>query len=153
MLKRYQPNTREGLARWRPDLITLSDAVLDGSVLGYVKNTQLFILQELTNQDKHRVLPLLITGIAQAIYKRTEGHSLGIDCEVGATKVYGPHALELGAVWSEYDVVPTGPNPRVNVQDEITPAVAFEHGRPVQGVIPAIGAIVVEMVREFEQFF
>jgi hypothetical protein len=146
VLKGLQPMTESGLRRTRllprpmlpPDVIT--------SLAFYHPLT---LLRKLTNTDKHKVLPLLIAGVAGGTFMP----SVGIRCTVRGSGVVASHALKLGAVWAEFDVIPEGPNPEVDVKHYVTLKVAFEDGRVVETTIPEIGAIVLGMIREFEPVF
>jgi hypothetical protein len=115
----------------------------------------LALLQRLSNHDKHRLLQLVGMGV-DAI---ASGPGIGppdefIDCHPIGTSVYDLRALKPGAEWKKFRVNPTGPNPRVNVNDgAFSTAAAFEDGRLVEDTLDRIGVTVVQIIRRFEPVF
>lgn len=102
------------------------------------------VLVDLTNEDKHRVLPGVLvqpahTAVADYIPIR--------DCEVKHVNHIIQGTLQNGAKWSELTVRATGPNPEVQVNDQITPVVQFGQYRVT--MLPKIVSSVDQIVREF----
>jgi len=96
-------------------------ALLYASVPTLAKQHVLGPIVELTNEDKHRVLPSLLT-----TSRRSEiGDYTFIDCVDASTETFIQLDIENGAKWAEFQVTVTGPEPKVEVGDKITPTVAF----------------------------
>jgi hypothetical protein len=104
-------------------------------------------LVELTNEDKHRVLPAVLGSWS----KITINDATAVDCEIVATNVFLVYGLQNGAKWAEFTVRPIGPEPKVHVNDNITPEVVIGgHG---MRVLKQIGPGVERMVQEFAPIF
>lgn len=112
----------------------------------------LTLLADLTNQDKHRALPVFVLGAWEG---RTTRMPAPINCTFGNIG-WGRTSpqLENGAVWGTvYEVTPTGEGqPEVQVYDEITRAEASIGGLWLPD-LPAIGACAEEMIARFSGVF
>lgn len=109
-------------------------------------------LVKLSNQDKHRALPVFVLGAWESKATRMPRP---INCTFGNIG-WGRTSpqLENGAVWGTvYEVTPTGEGkPEVQVYDEITRAEASIGGLWLPD-LPAIGACAEEVIARFRGVF
>lgn len=113
-------------------------------------------LQKLSNDDKHRLLQIVALG--SSYWARGPGYGppdTFEDCTVVNSGTYTVRgAFKASAKWATYEVAPTGPDPRVNLQNGVfMPAAAFESGGLVEATLDGIGATVAEVIRRFEPVF
>lgn len=106
-------------------------------------------LAELTNEDKRRTLAL---GAFVGIPTGPTGPIQGVDCVIRGEHIPLPHEVYNGAEFASFDVVPTGPEPRVDMHPQITYAVVVG-GQNFVRRYPWIEEAVTEIVREFEPVF
>jgi hypothetical protein len=109
----------------------------------------LAFLQRLSNRDKHRFFQAGFNNAAEMLVGR---HSTQ-DCLVTHSNYFILSPLQVGAEWAKYQVTPTGPNPQVYMEPEITLAVAFSDGFSVIKVLTDIDTTVTDIIRTFEPFF
>jgi hypothetical protein len=116
----------------------------------HVANHPLAILQKLTNTDKHRSLQLLAVAPEITLWKGGRG----INCKVVSRHMRAiAGALKPGAEWSCFDVIPTDPDPKVEVEDRFAPQIAFEHGWGVEEVLNGSREHASAILREFKPVF
>ncbi|HTX30084.1 MAG TPA: hypothetical protein VMD09_01800 [Solirubrobacteraceae bacterium] len=139
-IQRIQPNGAEHLSQLSEDELRLLpvDVLAKRHVLG--------ILVDLTNEDKHRILPRVL--VAPAVSQ--VGNYTPINCEILDTNHFIQVHLENGATWTEFKVRPTGPEPKVDVDDKITPAIQF--GAYRVGLLHQVVEAVNHMVGEFANY-
>lgn len=114
-IERLQPYGDETLAKFMPGQVR-SDNRED-----LAKTSPLAKLMLISNQDKHRVLRPIGSGIQSA----SVGDPLLVDCEIVSAGHLLPSHVNKDAQWSVYRLRPTGPNPAVKVRDWVVPDVAF----------------------------
>jgi hypothetical protein len=141
IIKSLQPNSALYLSQFTENFL------LDLPMETLTAGSPLATLARLTNTDKHEVLqPALIqpSGIGLGPYVCT-------DCEITMIYVNMGRSLENRAEWVAFDLSVTGPKPEVQVDDKITPQVAFG-GWNVDASGHIIGSV-KEIIRIFEPVF
>ncbi len=140
-IEALQPNGANYLSQFPEELLLALD------VETLAATSPLGTLARLTNADKHQALQV---GLIRPSEVRA-GPYEGSDCVI--THVYyTPNVmLENGAEWVTFDVTPTGLEPKVEVNDKITPQIAFG-GWDMRGASWLVGAV-TEIVRAFEPVF
>jgi hypothetical protein len=115
IIKSLQPNEARYLSQFsETDLLNLN-------VETFAARSPLGTLARLTNTDKHKVLqPALINMSVVEV-----GHYELFDCTLTHSNFFARLVLENGAQWVRLDVTPTGPEPKVKVNDKFTPEISF----------------------------
>lgn len=142
-IRELQPNAPNHLAGFPEAMLKAGDPEI------FTERHPLAYLARVTNDDKHRLLPGVFIGLRDM----SSSEETPIDCVVNGAGWLLPPALQNGAKWAEFKITPTGPEPKVHVNDRIgVPEVEFgECG--VRSMIPCIGATVESILREFEPVF
>lgn len=147
IIETFQPYDPDYLAQfpwwWSSSLTYTQSTVIDGHPL--------IRLRKLTNRDKHRALHLVAMGLSSYSGK---GFGVPTDCTIhGVTSYATPGLLKLGAPWATYRITPTGRNPKVNMNQNITLEVAFEQGWSVEEVLTGCEGATASILRCFESVF
>ena len=144
VLKALQPYDRSYLSR-APEALARGD---DMSTM--IALHPLARLRRLSNSDKHKLLGLAFLAGNWAGFEVTPRR----DCRrVIASRFSSPKVLQLGTPYGFAEVIPTGPNPEVNVEEKFVTEVAFEDGSRIIEVLDDIGAEVSRILRKFEPVF
>lgn len=142
-IEKLQPNGADHLMEM-PDVMLRNfpvEVMAQRHVLG--------ILVELTNQDKHRLLPGVLVNAQESFM----GSCHPIDCVMVTNNFFVQDALKNGAKWAEFKVTPTGTSePKMQVDDRIVPDIRFG-GYSVTGVLPQVGQAVGHMIQSFAPVF
>jgi hypothetical protein len=124
-------------------------ALREGDAEGFAGGHPLAVLASLTNVDKHQALqPTFYTQSVIDIVSVT-GAS---DCIVRNVNLTIQVYLSNGAEWATVDVTPTGPEPKVEMNQNFAAQVAFG-GRPIELFAGELLGFVLETVRTFEPVF
>lgn len=83
-------------------------------------------LHKLNNRDKHQAL--LPTFLATSGIDFGQSVPPHFDCEITGSNIHLKTGIDLdvGAVWAEFDVIPSGPDPRVEMPVDIQPGIGVE---------------------------
>lgn len=104
-------------------------------------------LARLNDHDKHRTLRP--AGFGSAL--RQVGDAEGIDCEIVHSN-YFLTDFSVGTQSAEFQIVPTGPNPEVKVNDRVLPGLAVDRLEFLGG-FPGMQRFVADLVRDFTPVF
>jgi hypothetical protein len=111
---------------------------------GLAHRHPLHFLASLNNADKHRFLkPTALTASVTNV-----GPYDGQGCSITHSNVFVMVEINEGELWATFDVVPSGPNPHVKIDDWIIPAVSFG-GRNVFQAFPEAAQFVEALLNKF----
>ncbi len=145
IIKRLQPNAADYFAPMPEDTLrTITAASAEGLAHGH----PLAQLADLTNVDKHQALQAAFISHSQVEI----GDWYASDCLVHHIDITVPFPLENGAQWATANVTPTGPEPKVKVEDRLFPHVAFG-GRSIELLRGEVLGAVLSIARTFEPVF
>jgi hypothetical protein len=115
---------------------------------GLAHGHPLHYLASLNNEDKHRFLkPTALTASLINV-----GPYEGQDCSITQTNVFVMVEINEGERWATFDVVPSGPNPHVEMRDWIIPGLSFG-GRNVFQAFPEVTQFVDALLNKFAPTF
>jgi hypothetical protein len=136
IIKALQPNGANWLSQFPEHVLREGDAE------GLAKAHPLAVLADLSNIDKHQALQPALVGPRQFQLGPYEG----IDCVVGECRSTLNLTLENGAHWVTCDVTPTGPEPKMKVEDRVS-AEKIEFGGGDMEHLKWVASSVREIVR------
>jgi hypothetical protein len=118
-------------------------------LIAITKNHPLAVLQHLTNTDKHRTFQFgfVLPGVV------LQSGEVAHDCVITHARRVVHGALQEGAEWACFDVIPTGPHPRVDMNQTVSLAIGFGDMRNAFAELARIGNEVDRIIGIFEGAF
>jgi len=95
--------------------------VTESHLQAVARTTPLAKLNAANNEAKHR----LLRPVQSSVWRAEMGRIQPLDCEIVGQNMIMQGDLRAGEVWERYDVVATGPNPSLVVNNVVEPDLTF----------------------------
>jgi hypothetical protein len=158
--ERFAKESTKALAEVHPNHVAIIERCqpyqgVNGHVALESSFHPLAVLHSLSNMDKHRLLPTVflppsslkgITGLGVVILLAPEP-----DRFVESLLAFEDQPLKTGAEASRIKLVDRLIQEEVDMAGHVVPQVSLTQGRPVVSVVQGMTAVVIKLIREFEQ--